>query len=543
MKPKNIEFDLSFDVVVVGAGSAGCVVAGRLTEDRDTNLCLIEAGDRDRNPWFHIPMGFGKTIMNPNYTWGYRTEPDPGIADRSLAWVRGKVLGGSGSINGLVFLRGAADDYDQWERMGAKGWSYGDVLPYFRKMESCVTGDHEHHGHDGPITITTNKRPSDTARAFVASCENLQFARNADFNNGRLEGVGFAPINVKGRWRRSTASAYVTPHLDRPNLTLLTKTTVGRIIFDGRRAIGVEAISGTRRLRVQARKELVLSGGAINSATLLLSSGVGPADELSSLSLDVVQHLPAVGKNLQDHLNVGLVYRTRVADSVNLALTSRWKMAKLMADWFFTKSGPIAGGAVEAVLFSKSDPTLSVPDLHFHLMNFSRDLASGQPYHDAGCTLLFNVCRPKSRGEIRLKFSDRLEASIHPNYLSDPDDMRRMVVGYDMACRIAETQPFRSLVVERIRPSKQALARNEIEEFVRTCANTTYHPCGTCRMGEDDAAFVDSRLRVRGLQALRIVDASVMPSIPSPNIHPATIMIAEKGSDLIRHDMEKSVSG
>jgi choline dehydrogenase-like flavoprotein len=304
----------------------------------------------------------------------------------------------------------------------------------------------------------------------------------------------------------------------------------------------VEAVSGGRKIRIQARKELVLSGGAINSATLLLSSGVGPAHELSTLSLDVVHDLPGVGKNLQDHLNVGLVYRTRVADSVNLALTSRWKSAKLMADWFFTKSGPIAGGAVEAVLFSKTDPDLTVPDLHFHLMNFSRDLASGQPYADAGCTLLFNVCRPKSRGEIKLKFSDRLEASIQPNYLSDPDDMRRMVAGYDVACRIAETEPFRSLVVERIRPAKESLAREEIEEFVRSSANTTYHPCGTCRMGEDESAVVDSRLRVRGMHSLRIVDASVMPSIPSPNIHPATIMIAEKGSDMIRRDLTTSIA-
>jgi choline dehydrogenase len=536
MKSDFPKFDHVFDVVVVGAGSAGCVVAARLTEKGNTDVCLIEAGDQDRDPWFHIPMGFGKTTVNPKYLWGYRTEPDAGIANRSLVWTRGKVLGGSGSINGLVFLRGAASDYDEWERQGARGWSYGDVLPFFRRMEASSVGKDEDHGRDGPITITTNKRPSDTAKAFVASCENLQYSRNTDFNSGRIDGVGFVPINVDGRWCHSTASAYLRPNLNRPNLKLLKRTTVRKILFEGKRAIGVEAISEGRAVRIGARKEIVLSGGAINSATLLLSSGVGPADELSALSIDIVHHLPGVGKNLQDHLNVGLSYRTNVTDSLNLALNSRWKSAKLMADWFFTKSGPIAGGATEATLFARTDPALPVPDLQFQLMNFSRDPTSGQPYREAGCSLLFNVCRPKSRGAIRLKFTDRLEPSILPNYFSDPDDMNRMVAGYEMARRIAEAEPFRSLVVKGIRLDTERLSRDEIERFLRSSANTTYHPCGTCRMGEDHGAVVDSRLKVRGLQALRVIDASVMPSIPSPNIHPATIMIAEKGSDMIGRD-------
>jgi len=292
MKSDFPKFDHVFDVVVVGAGSAGCVVAARLTEKGNTDVCLIEAGDQDRDPWFHIPMGFGKTTVNPKYLWGYRTEPDAGIANRSLVWTRGKVLGGSGSINGLVFLRGAASDYDEWERQGARGWSYGDVLPFFRRMEASSVGKDEDHGRDGPITITTNKRPSDTAKAFVASCENLQYSRNTDFNSGRIDGVGFVPINVDGRWRHSTASAYLRPNLNRPNLKLLKRTTVRKILFEGKRAIGVEAISEGRAVRIGARKEIVLSGGAINSATLLLSSGVGPADELSALSIDIVHHLP-----------------------------------------------------------------------------------------------------------------------------------------------------------------------------------------------------------------------------------------------------------
>ncbi len=286
---------------MVGGGSAGCVLSARLTENPKVSLCVIEAGGRDRNPWIHIPMGFGKLVPNPKMNWGYETEPEPGLGGRTVIWPRGKVLGGSGSINGLVFLRGAPSDYDEWQRLGARGWSYNDVLPYFKRMEHSVDGANTWRGTGGPMTVSNIKRPSTTARAFVEACERLQYQRNPDFNGERIDGVGFAPLNVHNGWRRSTAVGYLKPNLSRKNLELMTKTRVRRILFDGSRAIGVEVERDGQIQRIGARRELIISGGAINSPMLLLASGIGPAAELAGLGIDVKRDLPGVGKNLQDH--------------------------------------------------------------------------------------------------------------------------------------------------------------------------------------------------------------------------------------------------
>ena len=295
-------FDAEFDVVVVGAGSAGCVLSARLTENPNVSLCVIEAGGRDRNPWIHVPMGFGKLVPDSKMNWGYETEPEPGLGGRIIIWPRGKVLGGSGSINGLVFLRGAPSDYDEWQRLGARGWSYKDVLPYFKRMEHCVDGANEWRGVGGPMTISNIKRPSTAAKAFVEACARLQYQRNSDFNGERIDGIGFAPLNVHNGWRRSTAVGYLKPNLSRPNLELMTKTYVRRILFEGRRAVGVEVERNGQVHRIGAWRELILSGGAINSPVLLLSSGVGPASELAPQGIDVKLDLPGVGKNLQESL-------------------------------------------------------------------------------------------------------------------------------------------------------------------------------------------------------------------------------------------------
>ena len=527
-------FDHEFDVVVVGGGSAGCVVASRLSEDSRNSVCLLEAGERDRNPWIHIPMGFGKLINNANLTWGYATEPEQNLGNRRIVWTRGKVLGGSGSLNGLVFLRGAATDFDEWQRLGARGWSYLDVLPYFKRLESTSVGSDEYHGRAGPITVTRNARQSSSAQAFVAACEHLQYQNNEDFNGKEIDGVGFAPINVNGRWRHSTASAYLKPSLKRSNLHLLTKAHVDQIVFRNKRAVGVELTRHGRRMRIGARKEIVLSGGAINTPIVLLRSGIGPGHDLASVAIDVRHDLPGVGKNLQDHLQVGFAFQTNASDSINEALQSRRQSARLLLDWLFTKSGPMAGGAVEATLFAKSKADLATPDLQFQIMNFSRNPSSARPHREPGCTLLYNVCRPKSRGHVGLANTRTFDPVIAPNYLEHPDDMVRMIAGFYIAQRIASTEPFRSLIVDTIRPGSNVCSHDQIEAFVRDCASTVYHPCGTCRMGEDQLAVVDSELRVRGLEGIRVIDASVMPAIPSSNIHPATIMIAEKGADLMR---------
>jgi choline dehydrogenase len=527
-------FDAEYDVVVIGAGSAGCVLSARLTENPNVSLCAIEAGGRDRNPWIHIPMGFGKLVPDPKMNWAFETEPEPGLGGRSIVWPRGKVLGGSGSINGLVFLRGAPTDYDSWQELGAEGWSYKDVLPYFKRMEHCVDGANEWRGTGGPMTISNIKRPSTAAKAFVEACERLQYARNPDFNGERIDGIGFAPLNVHNGWRRSTAVGYLRPNLNRRNLELLTNTHVRRILLDGRRAVGVEVERDGQIQRIGARRELILSSGAINSPVLLLSSGIGPAAELKQHGIGVQHDLPGVGKNLQDHYQASFAFKTNATDTLNEAVMSKVKSVKLALEWLFAGSGQLSVGATEATLFCKSSPSEPVPDLQYQCLNFSSNSLKDGLHKWPGFTFIFSVCRPKSRGEITLRDAEgKVPPRILANYLTDPDDMRIMLAGYRIARQIAATEPFRSLIVEQVRPSPELTSDEDIAAYIRKAGSTVYHPCGTCRMGEDDRAVVDSNLRVRGIEGLRVVDASVMPAMPSPNIHPATIMVAEKGSDII----------
>jgi choline dehydrogenase len=529
-------FDLEFDVVVAGAGSAGCVLATRLTENERVSVGLIEAGGRDRNPWIHIPLGFGKLVPNPNVNWGYETEPEPQLNGRRLSWPRGKVLGGSGSINGLVFLRGAASDYDGWEALGASGWSYKDVLPYFKRMEHNVRGADAYRGQGGPMTISDIKNPSASAKAFVEACRRLQHPLNTDFNGERIEGVGMVQLNVRNGWRCSTAVGYLKPNLARKNLTLLTQTLVRRILFEGRRAIGVEVEEKGVSKRIRARREVIVASGAINSAVLLLNSGVGPGAELSQIGIEVQHDLPGVGKNLQDHVQARFTFLTQIAGTLNEILTSPRQQAKMAFEWLTSSSGQLAVGATEATLFAKSGPSEPVPDLQFQSTNFSTEHLTLGLDRWPGFGFNFCVCRPKSRGEIKLADGTRRsKPRIFANYFSDPeaDDMRRSLAAFHLGRQIIATEPFRSLIFSEVRPGAQVVAEDEIKAFIRQVAGTVYHPCGTCRMGQDAKAVVDPELSVRGLSGLRVVDASVMPAIPSPNIHPATIMIAEKGSDII----------
>ncbi len=533
-------FDLEFDVVVAGAGSAGCVLATRLTEKDDISLCLIEAGARDRNPWIHIPLGFGKLVPNPNVNWGYETEPEPQLNGRRLSWPRGKVLGGSGSINGLVFLRGAPSDYDGWEASGAKGWGYKDVLPYFKRMEHNVPGANRYRGQGGPMTISDIKNPSTSAKAFVEACRRLQYPFNSDFNAERIDGVGMVQLNVRNGWRCSTAVGYLKPNLARKNLTLLTQTLVRRILFDGQRAIGIEVEEKGKTKRIRARREVIVSAGAINSPVLLMNSGVGPAAELKQVGIEIQHDLPGVGKNLQDHVQARFTFLTQITGTLNEILTSRRQQAGMAFEWLTARSGQLAVGATEATLFAKSQPSEPVPDLQFQSTNFSTEHLTLGLDRWPGFGFNFCVCRPRSRGEIKLADGTRRsKPRIFANYFSDSegDDMRRSLAAFHLGRQIIATEPFRSLIFSEVRPGAHVVSDEDICAFIRQVAGTVYHPCGTCRMGEDETAVVDSELKVRGLEGLRVVDASVMPIIPSPNIHPATIMIAEKGSDLIARSL------
>jgi choline dehydrogenase len=534
------KFDIEFDVVVAGGGSAGCVLATRLTENPAITLCLIEAGGRDRNPWIHIPLGFGKLVPNPKVNWGYETEPEPRLNGRRLSWPRGKVLGGSGSINGLVFLRGAPSDFDGWEAVGAKGWSYRDVLPYFKRMEHNVRGADAYRGQGGPMTISDIRKPSVTSEAFVEACKRLQYPFNPDFNGERIDGVGTVQLNVRNGWRCSTARGYLTPNLKRKNLELMTRTFVRRILFEGRRAVGVEVERGGSVRRIGARREVIVSAGSINSPVLLMNSGVGPAAELNQVGIEVHHDLPGVGKNLQDHVQARFTFLTRQPGTLNEILTSTRQQARMALEWLTSASGQLAVGATEGTLFAKSNPAEPVPDLQFQATNFSTEHLTLGLDRWPGFGFNFCVCRPKSRGEIKLADgTGRSKPRIFANYFSDPedDDMGRSVRAFHIGRQIIATEPYRSLIFSEVRPGAQVIADDDVRSFIRQVAGTVYHPCGTCRMGQDETAVVDPQLRVRGIDGLRVADASVMPAIPSPNIHPATIMIAEKGSDAISRSL------
>ena len=528
------KFDLEFDVVVAGAGSAGCVLATRLTENPAITLCLIEAGGRDRNPWIHIPLGFGKLVGNSGVNWGYETEPEPQLNGRRLSWPRGKVLGGSGSINGLVFLRGSPSDYDGWEALGARGWGYKDVLPYFKRMEHNVRGADAYRGQGGPMIISEIKNPSVTAKAFVEACTRLQYQANPDFNGERIDGVGMVQLNVRNGWRCSTAAGYLKPNLARRNLKLITRAMVRRVLFEGRRAVGVEVEQGSTVKRIRARREVIMAGGAINSPVLLMNSGIGPAAELKEVGIEVRHDLAGVGKNLQDHVQARFTFLTRTPGTLNEILTSTRQQARMALEWLISRSGQLAVGATEGTLFAKSNAAEPVPDLQFQCTNFSTEHLTLGLDRWPGFGFNFCVCRPKSRGEIKLADgSGRSKPRIFANYFSDDDDMSRSVAAFRIGRRIIATEPFRSLIFCEVRPGPHVVEEDDIRSFIRQVAGTVFHPCGTCRMGQDDKAVVDTELRVRGVEGLRVADASVMPAIPSPNIHPATIMIAEKGSDLI----------
>jgi choline dehydrogenase len=528
-------FDRMFDVVIAGGGSAGCIVASRLTEDKGTSVCLIEAGARDRNPWIHIPLGFGKLVPNPDVNWGYTTEPEPELNNRRVIWPRGKVLGGSGSINGLVFLRGSPSDYDEWERLGATGWGYRDVLPYFKKSEDNIAGANEWRGTGGPMTISNIKSPSAPARAFVETCERLQYPHNPDFNGEKIDGAGFVQLNVRDGWRCSTAVGYLRPNLHRANLDVLTDSHVCKILFEGKRAVGVEVERFGKTERIGARREVVVSGGAINSPQLLLASGIGPGGELQEMGIAVQHDLPGVGKNLQDHLLIRLAYKTNAKGTLNEIMGSWAKSAKMAAEFAFKRSGQLTVGATEATLFCKSRPSEPVPDLQFQLINFSTDGFKDGLHTWPGFMSNFCVCRPHSRGEIKLRDpAGRVAPRIFANYLTHPEDWRMMRAGYRIAEQMKKTDPLKSLIVEDMRPGPDCRTEEDFIAYMRGNCSTVYHPCGTNRMGTDDMAVVDPSLRVRGMDGLRVIDASVMPMIPSSNIHPATIMLAEKGAAMMR---------
>lgn len=528
---------VSYDFIIVGAGSAGCVLANRLSEDGRYSVLLLEAGPKDKYIWIHIPIGYAKTMFHPVYNWGFYTEPDPNMHNRKIYWPRGRGLGGSSSINGLICVRGQAEDYDRWAALGNDGWSWQDVFPYFIKCEHNTRGTSAWHGGDGPLWCSDIEEKHELMEAISRGAQELGIPRNDDFNGPVQEGVGYFQLSTREGWRCSTADAYLRPARNRFNLRVETDAHVTGIIFEGSRAVGVryEQIGIMREAR--AAREVVLSAGALQSPQLLQLSGVGDGSRLQQMGIPVVHHLPGVGENLQDHLQLRLMYKVSKTITTNDDLRTLWGQARIGLKWLLFRRGPLAIGINQGGLFAKVLPDSTTPDIQFHFATVSAEMAGAKPHLWSGCT--FSVCqlRPESRGRLFIKSRDPKQApEIHPNYLSNDNDLRCVTAAIKFARALSGTGALRPYIAEEYRPGSKVTTDHDLIEWARECGATIFHPAGTCKMGSDPMAVVDARLRVHGVRGLRVVDGSVMPRLVSGNTNIPVVMIAEKASAMIVQD-------
>ncbi len=526
-----------YDYVIVGAGSAGCVLAARLSEDPDVRVCLLEAGGRDASPWIHLPVGYAKTIAWPGLNWLFETEPDARTGDRALPVPRGRVLGGSSAINGLVYVRGQALDYDVWAQLGNRGWSYADVLPYFRRAEHREGGDPAYRGTGGPLNVADVTETDPLLDAVIEAAGSLGHPFNPDYNGAAQEGFGYFQTTMKDGRRMSAARAFLHPARTRANLTVETGAHALRVRFEGTRAVGVEIRQGGRMREVRAAREVVLAAGAVQSPQLLELSGVGQPDLLRARGVEPVHALPGVGENLHDHYIARLTWRIRDARTLNerlRGLSLLGEVAKLLV----ARRGALTMPAGIAFGFVRTRAGLEGPDVQFHIAHASfRDPAKRILDPFPGLTMGPCQLRPASRGSVHIRSADPLAPpSIAPNFLHAPEDGETLVAGMRVARDIAAADPLARRVVTEITPGETVRTDAELLEYAARTGATLYHPVGTCKMGSDPMAVVDDRLRVHGLEALRVVDASIMPRLTSGNTNAPTIMIAEKGSDLIKAD-------
>jgi choline dehydrogenase len=526
-----------FDYIIVGAGSAGCVLANRLSADGKHSVLLLEAGPKDSNLWIHVPLGYGKLFKEKTVNWMYQTEPEPGLNGRQVFQPRGKVLGGSSSINGLLYVRGQHEDYDRWRQHGNAGWGYDDVLPYFKKAEDQQRGADDFHGAGGPLPVSDMLHADPLSGAFIKAAVEAGIPNNPDFNGATQEGAGWFQTTTRNGRRASTARSYLRPAKGRKNLHVETSALAQRILFDGRRAAGVEYRQNGVLRNARARKEILVSSGAYNSPQLLQLSGLGPAELLKSHGINVVLDAPGVGNDLQDHMQVRIVMRCAQPITLNDVLNHPLRRVMAGARYAAFRKGPLTIAAGTSGAFFKTDPRLASPDVQIHFLPFSTD-KMGEKLHPYSA-FSASVCqvRPESRGSLRISSADPMAPpEIRINYLATETDRTVNVEGLKILRKILAAPALKPFVTEEAEPGAKVTSDEDLLAFCRQRGSTVYHPTSTCRMGNDPLAVVDQRLRLRGIEGLRVVDASVMPDLVSGNTNAPVIMIAEKASDMILQD-------
>src|SRR5580704_7062772 len=526
-----------FDYVIVGAGSAGCVLANRLSASGKYSVLLLEAGPRDTNPWIHVPLGYARLFKAKSVNWMYQTEPEPGLKGRQVFQPRGKVLGGSSSINGLLYVRGQHEDYDRWRQHGNAGWGYDDVLPYFKKAENQARGADEFHGVGGPLPVSDLIHADPLSAAFIAAAAETGIPLNPDFNGAAQEGAGFFQTTTRRGRRASTAVAYLRPARDRSNLHVETSALAQRVVFEGRRADAVEYRKAGTLRTARARKEILIASGAYNSPQLLQLSGVGPAELLRKHGIEVVLDAPGVGQDLQDHLQVRVVMRCAKPITLNDIVNHPVRRILAGARYAAFRQGPLTIAAGTSGAFFKTNPRLVTPDIQIHFLPFSTDKMGEKLHSFSGFSASVCQLRPESRGSLRIASADpAVPPEIRINYLATEVDRTANVESLKILRRILHAPALAPFVVEEVDPGNKISSDEELLAYCRRRGSTIYYPTSTCRMGSDPLAVVDQSLRVRGIEALRVVDGSVMPDLVSGNTNAPIIMIAEKASDMILRD-------
>lgn len=533
---------MEFDFVIVGAGSAGCVLANRLSACGKYQVALLEAGGRDTYPWIHVPVGYFKTMGNPRTDWGYETEPDPGLNGRRLKWPRGRVLGGSSSINGLLYVRGQPQDYDHWRQLGNVGWAWDDVLPLFKRSEHYHRGEDDVRGRDGPLTVSDSAVSREVVDRWVEAAQTAGYEYNPDYNGRDQEGVGHFQLTMRNGRRCSSAVAFLNPARGRQNLHILTGCSAERLEMDGRHVNGVVVTYEGSRTTIRARKEVVLSAGALASPQLMMVSGIGDPQGLAKAGVTAVHALPGVGRNLQDHLQARPVYKTTLS-TINTEINSLVKQGLIAVHYALTRKGPMTMAASLGTAFLRTRPDLETPDIQFHIQPFSADQKINKPHTFDAFTASVLQLRPESAGHLELRTPRMADhPAIHPNYLATRTDQETLVEGIRVARRIARCEPLASVITQEYAPGPgiDDADYDGLLDWARNTATTIYHPTGTCKMGQDKMSVVDARLRVHGMTGLRVADASIMPAIVSGNTNAPCIMIGEKASEMILEDSARS---